>query len=71
MAEDDAGVDDRHWDVALAAECLNAVDGIEWHPAQDEKEHNDREILRGLHLFAAGLRQDVDAGRVAVAVVEA
>lgn len=70
MAEDDARVDDAGGHLAFAAECLDTVDGVERHPAQDEEQHDDGEILRSLHLFAARLRQYVHAGRCTVAVVE-
>lgn len=53
VREDDAEVHEEVVHLAARAERHHAVDGVEREPADDEEEHDAREILRGLDLSLA------------------
>lgn len=50
MRKNDAEVCERKGWFARRTECLNAINGVEWDPAHDEKQHDNGEVLSGLHL---------------------
>lgn len=54
VAEDDAGVEEGQRDLARGAVGLYEVDGVEGHPADDEEEDDDGEVLSGLDLSLPG-----------------
>lgn len=56
VAKDDTRIEDVAGYYTLGTECLDTVDGVQWHPAQDEEEYNNRQVLSGFDLLPASLR---------------
>ncbi|GIX76869.1 hypothetical protein CDAR_387181 [Caerostris darwini] len=60
VRQDNEGVQQPYGYLASTAEGLDAVDGVQWHPAHHEEEHDDGQILGCPDFSLAGLlRPDI------------